>query len=72
MTARGHNFTGKDYDAHVRLENLEGEKQIVVDVFNSKIKKADKAHVNSVGFDEGSEGLREAQDYLAGYGIPAS
>ena len=63
--------TDRKHDAHVRTEPSPGEKKrsIYVDVFNSKVKNATKAHVESESFPLSPTGAREATDFLAGYGF---
>lgn len=57
------------YDAHVRIEEYEGLRQIFVDVYNFQIKDADRAHIESAGFPPNLEGINEATDFLKGYGF---
>ena len=58
------------YDAHVRLEDVPGGgKRIIVDRFNFQIKDNARAHIESKDFAANMEGVREATDYLRGYGF---
>ena len=59
----------RKYDAHIRVEKFQGEKQITVDVFDSMEKNADAAHIDSQEFPYTQEGAAEAEDYLRN-GIP--
>ncbi len=72
-SARGRDLDSKNrkYDAHIRLERVPGEKgpSIFVDVFNSRVKDARKAHVESDYFANSPKGAREASEFLAGYGF---
>lgn len=61
--------TDKKYDAHVRLEEAGGELLILVDVFDSAVKRANSAHVNSDLFPVTPSGAKEATDYLREYGF---
>lgn len=67
---KGNDLYTKDdsYDAHIRLEDLgNGQEEIVVDIFDSKIKNASKAYIRSENFSNDSEGLMEAQEFLKHY-----
>jgi hypothetical protein len=70
-TTRGTDLVSTDrkHDAHVRIELFSGEKKrsIYVDVFDSKVKNAIKAHIESKSFPLSRTGAREATDFLAGY-----
>ena len=61
--------TDKKYDAHVRLEKAGGEWLIFVDIFNSGVKSANAAHVDSDSFAVTASGAKEATDYLREYGF---
>ena len=60
---------GKKYDAHVRLEEVDGEWLIHVDVFDSAFKRANAAHLDSDSFSVTASGAKEATDYLRDYGF---
>lgn len=68
---RGRDLTSRDrkYDAHVRLETSAGELVIAADVFDSKIKGANRAHVESDTFPATVKGAREATLFLRDYGF---
>ena len=51
---------GKGFDGHVRLEGDE----IMVDIFDSSIKDANDAHVESQAFPYTPAGAREATRFL--------
>ena len=61
--------TDKKYDAHARLEEAGGEWFIFVDVFDSAVKRANPAHVDSDSFPTNASGAEEATDYLREYGF---
>ena len=70
-TAKGTDIysTDKKYDAHLRLEKAGGEWLIFVDIFNSAVKSANAAHVDSDSFAVTASGAKEATDYLREYGF---
>jgi hypothetical protein len=59
----------KKHDAHIRLERFPGGQRrvITVDVFDSAVKDAKKAHVESEFFPLSRQGTAEASDFLLGY-----
>lgn len=72
-TRRGADVVGgaagkRRYDASVRLEDIEGDLLIAVDVFDSS-QPMPRAHVESQVFDNDASGAKEATDFLAGYGF---
>ena len=68
-TDRGRDVDSIDgvYDAHIRIEKVDGERMIAVDVFDSSIKGANRAHVESDLFESTVAGAREAQEFLDDY-----
>lgn len=56
--------TDKNYDAHIRLETVDGKRMIAVDVFDTSIKNANRAHVESDLFEATVAGAKEAQRFL--------
>jgi hypothetical protein len=74
-TARGRDLDSSDHrhDAHIRLERFEGDRKdvITVDVFDSSVKDAKKAHVESEAFPVTKQGAADASDFLLGYGFEA-
>ncbi len=70
-TKKGTDLESADqkYDAHVRLEKAGGEWLIFVDVFDSTVKRANPAHVDSDSFPVTASGAKEATDYLREYGF---
>ena len=64
-----HSEDGK-FDAHIRAEkDPEGVHQITVDVFDSRVRDNNRAHVDSELFDNTNQGAADAEDYLLGYGF---
>ena len=61
--------TDKKYDAHVRLEEAGDEWLILVDIFDSAVKRPNAAHVDSDSFPVTTAGSKEATDYLRDYGF---
>ena len=68
-TERGYdlNSTDKVYDAHIRAETVAGKRMIAVDVFDSSVKNASRAHVESDLFEATVAGAKEAQRFLDDY-----
>jgi hypothetical protein len=65
VTAEGVDCAGTTHDAHVRIENG----ALVVDVFRSAVKDANRAHVESQSFPLTPSGSCDADDFLQDYGI---
>lgn len=57
------------YDAHIRLEKLNGELQMIIDVFDSKIEDPSAAYVESRNFLNNEEGSTEAMEFLRKFGL---
>ena len=72
-TTRGRDLesTDKKHDAHIRLEKYRSDRRpsIYVDIFDSSIKSATKAHVESEFFPLTKQGAADASDFLLGYGF---
>ncbi|HKN06030.1 MAG TPA: hypothetical protein VJ021_00285 [Thermoplasmata archaeon] len=75
-TKHGRDLDSKDkkHDAHIRLERFPRERKaaIFIDVFDSSIKDATKAHVESEFFPLTKRGAADASDFLLGYGFDAT
>nr|WP_276977738.1 hypothetical protein [Ferrimicrobium acidiphilum] len=63
--------TDKRYDAHVRLEEGGGELLILVDIFDSRRRQPNAAHLESDNFPVSATGANEATLYLRDYGFDA-
>lgn len=61
--------TDGKYDAHVRLEEVDGEWLICVDIFDSTVRRANAAHLDSDSFPDTGRGAKEATSYLLEYGF---
>ena len=57
------------YDAHIRIETVDGERMIAVDIFDSSVKGSNRAHVESDLFEVTVVGAKEAQGFLEEYGF---
>lgn len=71
VSTRGRDFKGPETDIHVRKERFDGENVIVVDVFDNRIKDAEKAHITSESFPFTKNGARGATKFIQDEGIRA-
>ena len=56
-------------DAHVRLENLNDEPRITVDIFKTNVPDNDEAHLASDTFPANVRGAFQATELLRDYGF---
>lgn len=63
--------TNGEFDAHVRLETIKGERYVTVDIFRSKVKNANKAHLESEAFRDSVAGRSDATAFLKDFGFDA-
>jgi hypothetical protein len=65
----GNDLYSKDdsFDAHLRLEDIGEGPEIVIDIFNSKMKDPSKAYIESRNFPNDETGAGEAQEFLTKY-----
>jgi hypothetical protein len=66
LTTEGADCEGEDFDAHVRMGS---PSEVAVDVFNSRVMDAARAHQESEAFPATPKGLVDAHAFLRGYGI---
>ena len=68
---KGTDLYSKDdsYDAHIRIERIGKEKEMIIDVFKSKTKDPKRAYVESQSFSNDDTGAEEAQEFLSEYDI---
>lgn len=63
--------TDLKFDAHVRLDVINGKTDIAVDVFDSDLSDSFTAHVDSQRFPDTAEGSEAATELLQSYGFCA-
>ncbi len=56
-------------DAHIRLENLNAEPRITVDIFKTDVPDSDEAHLESESFPVSVRGALRASELLRDYGF---
>jgi hypothetical protein len=69
VTEEGIDIICDQYDAHVRLEESDGQMMVFVDVFHRDIEDPDEAYHDTEAFELSQSGVAEANDYIQDLGF---